>query len=231
MRLEDYGFADRHDGLHVDQKWINLVPSLFNDRVHVARNAEYNVAFWNLHERSVDVKGDSYYIGEQPLVFFHFASQLALREYAADSKSAYSELFGAYEAHLAHNGHKECTTYPYRYSHYDNGISIFAFQRRLYRKLLEKQAIATDPFSTGSHSFYALLDANGLIIEEKSATAYSRKDLSGSGRLIRWYERALILLKGLVGTKYYHLFIRLMRNTSRPEDQLFQIRKGLSKLR
>lgn len=42
-RLLEYCVDDRSSGIFVDQKWCDLVPALF-DRVHVVRDAGYNVA-------------------------------------------------------------------------------------------------------------------------------------------------------------------------------------------
>ena len=56
-----YWWADRlhthcrHDvtqGMHYDQRWLDLVPALFED-VHIVRDAGCNVAYWNLPERDV----------------------------------------------------------------------------------------------------------------------------------------------------------------------------------
>ncbi|HLE43419.1 MAG TPA: hypothetical protein VJB36_05355 [Methylomirabilota bacterium] len=38
-------------GLFVDQRWIDLVPGLF-EGMHILRDPEYNVAYWNLAERT-----------------------------------------------------------------------------------------------------------------------------------------------------------------------------------
>jgi hypothetical protein len=231
VRLEDYGFADRQDAQHVDQKWIDLVPCLFEKGVHISRNPGYNVAFWNFSERPLTVAEGVYYIGDQALVFFHFASQLSKRAYAREQAKAYQLLFDAYESHLAQNGSDGCANFSYQYAKYNNGVSIFAFQRRLYRKLLELRPILTDPFSTDPGSFYELLRVNRLIIAETGKSGYTREDFASSGRLIREYQRGMNLLKGVIGVRYFHLLSRLLRNTSRPEDQLYLIRKGLAELK
>ena len=40
--------------LFVDQRWMDLAPSLF-EGVRILREPGYNVAYWNLHERSVSI--------------------------------------------------------------------------------------------------------------------------------------------------------------------------------
>ena len=44
------------EGLFVDQRWVDLVPALFDDYV-VMKRAGLNVAYWNLHERSIELDG------------------------------------------------------------------------------------------------------------------------------------------------------------------------------
>lgn len=51
-RLEDFCFNEVSKGLFVDQKWIDLVPGLF-DGVQVLRHPGLNVAYWNLRERDI----------------------------------------------------------------------------------------------------------------------------------------------------------------------------------
>jgi len=64
---------DLCNGLFVDQKWIDFVPSYF-DKVHILKNIGYNVAYWNLHERNLTKVNDSYYVNKtEKLVFFHFS--------------------------------------------------------------------------------------------------------------------------------------------------------------
>ena len=57
----------------MDQIWLNPVPYYFRS-AHVLEDPGYNMAYWNLHERSVSKKDGRYYVNEKsPLVFFHFS--------------------------------------------------------------------------------------------------------------------------------------------------------------
>lgn len=63
-----YNFAE---GMGVDQLWLNLVPLLFNN-VGIYDNAGANVAYWNLHERTIDLVGGLYFVNHsEPLLFLH----------------------------------------------------------------------------------------------------------------------------------------------------------------
>ena len=61
-------------GLFADQKWIDLVPGIF-DKVKLLKNPGFNVGFWNLHSRKLIEENGTYRVGEKkiPLVFFHFS--------------------------------------------------------------------------------------------------------------------------------------------------------------
>ncbi|NKE55765.1 FkbM family methyltransferase [Lentzea sp. PSKA42] len=68
----------RHDAivaperqLFTDQRWVDQVPALF--RNHVLRDPGFNVAYWNLHERSIQKRDGKYFADGHPLRFFHFS--------------------------------------------------------------------------------------------------------------------------------------------------------------
>ena len=56
-----------------DQSWLNFVP-LFFKGVGIIKHPGCNVAYWNLHERNIEEKGNSYFVNKEfPLLFFHFS--------------------------------------------------------------------------------------------------------------------------------------------------------------
>ena len=63
------------EGLFVDQLWINHAHLLFKG-IHVLREHAYNMAPWNLHERSVERKTEQgYELNDgSMLTFYHFSS-------------------------------------------------------------------------------------------------------------------------------------------------------------
>jgi hypothetical protein len=85
-KLSDECRIDLCNGLFVDQKWINLVPHLF-DGVRIEKHPGYNVAYWNLHERTLSQRPDGTWVvnGRHELQFFHF-SGYGLRQPEAISK-------------------------------------------------------------------------------------------------------------------------------------------------
>ena len=78
-KMRNKAYIDFNHGLFTDQIWINFVP-LFFSKVKVYTNIGYNVAYWNLHERTLSLKDGIYYVNDtQPLAFYHYASFRPLR--------------------------------------------------------------------------------------------------------------------------------------------------------
>lgn len=66
------GFNAPHLGMCGDQRWLDLVPVLFPG-MGIFRHAGANVAYWNLHERSLTLKNSLYMTLGSKLLFFHFS--------------------------------------------------------------------------------------------------------------------------------------------------------------
>ncbi|HNW25155.1 MAG TPA: hypothetical protein PKI94_00010 [Candidatus Gastranaerophilaceae bacterium] len=72
-RLEVNCYIKPTKGIFVDQLPMNFAPIFFN-RVKVSENWGLNVAPWNLHERTLTLKGDKYFINDKyHLIFYHFS--------------------------------------------------------------------------------------------------------------------------------------------------------------
>lgn len=72
LRVKIFGFEYVKDGLFVDQIWLNFAPAYFRF-VHVFKHDGFNVAYWNMGERSLTSQKGKFYINDVPLVFFHFS--------------------------------------------------------------------------------------------------------------------------------------------------------------
>ena len=150
----------RHDvahGFHYDQRWLDLVPTLFDD-VYVERDPAYNVAYWNLPERDVGSARFFHFSGFEP-DNPHIVTRYSNRMTMATVGPA-AALFDRYVRLLEHQGHSETKRWPYAFERFDNGVSIPRFARDLYRGLDEESAaVFPDPFCTaGAHSYFAWLN-------------------------------------------------------------------------
>ena len=73
-RLRHFCYFDFPKGLFVDQKWMNLVPVFF-ESVQILKHYGYNVAYWNLQERTLSEENGVWKInGSHPLTIYHFSS-------------------------------------------------------------------------------------------------------------------------------------------------------------
>ncbi|MFZ5638490.1 MAG: glycosyltransferase [Pseudomonadota bacterium] len=123
-RLERQCVIDVPNGLFVDQKWADLLPS-FIPRTLILHHPGYNVAYWNLPQRRV-VRGDAAWtVNGRPLVFFHFSGNDLYNEqvFARHSPSLTmeaagdaAELLREYRARVFANGHARYATLPYAFN-------------------------------------------------------------------------------------------------------------------
>ena len=73
-RTMTFGINDPANGLFVDQLWINFVP-IYYEGVKISRHIGFNTAYWNINERVISRKDNSFIVNDEyPLVFFHFSS-------------------------------------------------------------------------------------------------------------------------------------------------------------
>jgi hypothetical protein len=127
-------------GYMVDQIWISLVPCFF-DNYFVLKKPGYNVAYWNLHERSITKKDGAFLINGNLLYFFHF-SGLDLNNLDKISKfqnrfrlldiPELRELLEMYKGLLIENGYYESSKWPYHYGFFKNGSKIPYLARAVY---------------------------------------------------------------------------------------------------
>lgn len=74
QRTYKFGYHNLAKGLFVDQLWINLVPILF-EKCKIIHHPGYNIGPWNLHERFLSIKNDSYCVNDDyQLFFYHFSN-------------------------------------------------------------------------------------------------------------------------------------------------------------
>jgi len=167
-------FAESQFGLSTDQKWVSIAPCFFPN-IHISFNLGYNVAYWNMHERTVSKIDGKYYINsEYPLVFFHFSSFDELhpdnlsknsscsqireqRKDLIEISNEYSSLLNKYEL--------KNTDRKYQFDYFSNGKPIAPTLRRAYASIINELP-EHDPFdATGI--VYKFAKHNHLLVKHQ----------------------------------------------------------------
>jgi len=144
-RTTRWGFNRPSSGMYLDQLWVNLAPVFFTG-VRVSRHLGLNMAYWNLHERTLTERpnGPVMVNNADPLVFFHFSS-LDPRSpdaisrwqgrFTLETRQDLDALFRDYSARLLQNGYERFRTME----------CVFAIQRRdlLAARATQEHAPAT----------------------------------------------------------------------------------------
>lgn len=166
-RLLAFCRDDIPNGLFTDQRWADLIPAMFDD-VHVLREPQYNVATWNLSNRTAaGTAPDALTINGQPLGFYHFsgfdsgAQAAMLKAYGGDSP-VLLELRQWYITQCEAQGQDTLGRLPCVYARFDNGEPITKMQRILYRERADLREAFPDPFATGdpTRSYHHWFTAN-----------------------------------------------------------------------
>lgn len=141
-RAERDFVLDRDAGLWFDQRWFDFVPLYFS--AHISRERAYDVAYWNLHERTLREHENRFYVGDDPLVFFHFSgfdphqgnllTRVASR-IRPEPGSALGRLCGEYAEKLLGHGYDECMEVPYGFARI-GPLEWTEERRRAYRQAL-----------------------------------------------------------------------------------------------
>jgi hypothetical protein len=131
------------DGMHYEQRWLDLVPAFFAS-THVLRDPAFNVAHWNLPERSIAIHEGAVLVDGRPCRLFRFSgydpdAPRAPTRYSPrltwENLGPARELFERYGRALEEDGYSQTRHWPYAYGTFDNGVVIPDFVRHLYRQL------------------------------------------------------------------------------------------------
>ncbi|MBR0650843.1 class I SAM-dependent methyltransferase [Roseomonas terrae] len=126
-RLETHCIIDLAAGFFVDQKWADLLPA-FIEHTAILRHPGYNVAYWNLAQRTVRAPAEpsagGWKVNGAPLRFFHFSGS------AVDEDSSFSRhsqqfrtealrdvgtLFEQYRSEVRRFGREDYRRIPYAF--------------------------------------------------------------------------------------------------------------------
>ena len=198
-KLEFQCVVDTERGLFVDQKWMDLAPGLFPG-VAVLRHEGYNVAYWNLGQRTVERHGDRATVNGQPLRFFHFSGfdpafpdlvskhqhRLKLTD-AGDARKLFEDYLDALRA----AGYESFGNPRYAFGVFADGMPVPNAARIAYRNSIDLQlACGSDPFQH-SELFIGIHDAPRRARWTARAGVVSYRALSSARTLVRLIPRPL----------------------------------------
>jgi hypothetical protein len=161
QRLRDHCIADPNNGIHLDQRWLDFAPGMF-DGVELHRDPGVNVAYWNLHERPVRVERGRITAGGEPCRLLHASGYDVRRPdrlsvYAPDMRTAdlgdAGRLASRYRDMLLAAGEERALRTASRYATYADGSPISDAAREAHRLLAGEAARFGDPFAVGPGSF------------------------------------------------------------------------------
>ena len=166
-RLREHCRHDVMGGLHFEQRWVDLVPGMF-DGVRVTRDPGASIGHWSLPERRVEVDGEDVRVDGRPCRLVRFsgydldhpgaATRYHDRLAVADAGGDAAALFRRYRELVLAAGHAEARALPYAFAAFDNGVAVPAVARALHARLGPRAAAFGDPFATaGPGSFWAWL--------------------------------------------------------------------------
>ena len=147
-RLRRECTVDPQNMRFVDQRWVDFVPGLF-DHV-IVRDPQYNVAYWNLHGRTLAWTGAGYEVNGRPLAFYHFSgyspfARHLLSKHQGDRPRILlsehpdlSRLCEQYAERLLRNGATAVSGPEYGFDRMADGTPIDETMRKLYRDWLEQ---------------------------------------------------------------------------------------------
>ena len=158
-------FQDKARGTFTDQKWMNFTP-LFWPRSHILRDTTYNVAYWNLAQRKLEIDGDDYRVDGEPLTFFHYSGydpgmpgELSKHQTRIKVRSgtALARILDEYREALLARGHRELRSIPVPRVSFDNGLVLDRIVRHAWRDAVGQGLSFRNPQRVGIGSFFAWL--------------------------------------------------------------------------
>jgi hypothetical protein len=129
------------EGIFVDQKFMDLIPS-FAENAVISHDTTLNVAYWNLAQRKLAQIGEGWTVDGNPLIFFHFSGfnpnvldRLSKHDprSAGDLPPPLKTLMAHYAECLRAAGHGTFPGATYAYGQFTSGNTIHPAIRTMFR--------------------------------------------------------------------------------------------------
>ena len=240
--------VDLPRGLFTDQRWMDLVPGMFDD-VRILRHEGYDVAYWNLPHRTLTLNG-GITVNRVPLVFFHFSGIDPIgpggfskhqNRYSLENVGPAAELAKDYVRAVRANGLKTSAGWTYAYGFLRDGSPIPDVLRQLYRTTPEVEGWAgDDPFVRSCGDWNESIDAKWPVVTRVMLAVYQARvdirrlwpDILGADRqaFVRWFAETPEIGQ-LVPNCYIHPARQSLRQAPRTADRSEDSRRAPSRFR
>ena len=222
-RLFDRCVVDVARGLFVDQRWVDLVPGMF-DGVRILREPGYNVAYWNLNHREVARMEEGYTVTGHALYFFHFSG------FDPDYPEQFSKhqnrfrfstlgdaryLVSDYRRELLSAGYETCCEWPYAYGSFVNGFCIPDMGRPSHHESPTFKTEIEDPFSEDGFRAFVKLWNQPIVTKNGENAGLTRL----AYRIYRSREDVMAEMPDIFGNDYVR-FLEWMLSSGRREHSL-----------
>jgi hypothetical protein len=192
-RLYHFCRDDPARGLFTDQRWIDLVPSLF-DRVGILRSTRLNVAAWNWNHRSLSQSTDGdFLVNGEPLGFYHFTGidsgnhALMLEKFPAQ-RAVVEALLSRYRESIAGQARQHHSD-PWSFRSLASGEPVNVEWRRAYLSSPALQERFPDPWGLTAQVWEQLVKDTPPKVEANDGGTYVSLGYQ-SGRL-SWDTRRI----------------------------------------
>lgn len=235
QRCLNLAYNEQAQGLFVDQKWMDFAPALCPTAA-ILREPQYNMAYWNLHERDISWIDGVPNANGRLLAFFHFSGLPPLGD---DRVSKYQTrfrltqrldlvpLFEAYRARLAGNDHLDYLKLPYGFGAFSDGTPVTGVARRVAADAPGFDRV-TAPFDAAG-SLYKALKASRLLTMNSGASARPANTRAAGLESARLDGITAVLLRMLLrvfGPLRYERLMRYATRMSNLRRQAFLLDRG-----
>jgi hypothetical protein len=227
------GFYEPQLGLAVDQGWVDLAPSFFPS-LKILRDVGLNVAFWNLHERTISQKNGNWYVnGDSLLYFFHFSSfsqdqphAIAHKQsrFAPGSRRDLHPLLDEYADMLNKYDNDTYATAEYSFDYFEDGTYISPTLRRFFDALESDFPAKENPFSVDSAVYHFAFKRRLAKKGYRPSKRYTFRDMNKFSVAIKIINYGLYLILMLVGPNRYFSLMKYLVHISSIRNQKDVIR-------
>jgi SAM-dependent methyltransferase/glycosyltransferase involved in cell wall biosynthesis len=147
--------VDPRNGYFVDQRWFDLAPGLVADHA-IVREPQYNLAYWNLHDRDLKRYSSGYTVDGKPLAFIHFsgfdpqAPETLSRHQtrvSLEEKGALAQICLEYADEVNAAGYGQAKDWPYTFNRLPSGVEFSRILRKLYGVAHDDGELTQSPFT------------------------------------------------------------------------------------